>query len=637
MSFIRERVRELQSDLDLLYRSVTLNILDQKIETIDQGDVERAEAIKSAIQSVKLEEGKVPNLIFVITQLETLERKLYGSKKDGKEQEVPLENGKFSAIVLLLELIFLAKVTVAVYAKVMEHFLISTLPLFEDIYYWEKLHGSRFWTTIHMLQTLPVRVYSLLRASFNPVREQYQNVSLTNPLFPLRQYFTRDLFSTHIHTRISSLSTLSVLHLARREIWYKKIKLKSIMEYQAACLGFLSKEGLDFKYATENVEQLDAARVHAAILDSLTKCLILMERTLNEATRLDVKTGDVPSIKNITDDVKSPQNSPNFYERLRIVVIYLSQHDARYSRVIAFYGQPSSLVRWWIPFTISSILIYKTRRYMSQEFFRDWLEDLKTTVINFWKDWVWDPVKEMMDTIRHRESRLAIMGKESLNSDFESLERMVLDFAREQNFSPEELTKLSYSIKEGDLSMVLKIYEQELKSPFKSTLTGKLIRTLLIQVQKTKVDLELAMAALDKLLKSNELNFAFLAVGPSIFIVYLLFNWIKAILWRKERWTNRLLGTNVKMRESLRQVERLLVNHYRSPNTEIPFATHGLILCHVHYLRSYSSCLSSKNNLRYRFLDDLRDLDTPNMSIRQKIWTCERMWRCWGFLKSENE
>ena len=41
-------------------------------------------------------------------------------------------------------------------------------------------------------------------------------------------------------------------------------------------------------------------------------------------------------------------------------------------------------------------------------------------------------------------------------------------------------------------------------------LSGDLIQTLLIQVQKTKVDVDLAMAALDKLLKSNELNFAFL-------------------------------------------------------------------------------------------------------------------------------
>lgn len=45
---------------------------------------------------------------------------------------------------------------------------------------------------------------------------------------------------------------------------------------------------------------------------------------------------------------------------------------------------------------------------------------------------------------------------------------------------------------------------------------GDLIQMLLIQVQKTKVDVDLAMAALDKLLKSNELNFAFLGNGRKI-------------------------------------------------------------------------------------------------------------------------
>jgi len=44
--------------------------------------------------------------------------------------------------------------------------------------------------------------------------------------------------------------------------------------------------------------------------------------------------------------------------------------------------------------------------------------------------------------------------------------------------------------------------------------------------------MDTAMSALDKLLKSNELNFAFLAVGPSLFIVYITSSWLG----------NRLLG-----------------------------------------------------------------------------------------------
>lgn len=45
-----------------------------------------------------------------------------------------------------------------------------------------------------------------------------------------------------------------------------------------------------------------------------------------------------------------------------------------------------------------------------------------------------------------------------------SLERMVLDFVRDQRqLNDEEIVNLTYRIRDGDLSMVLRVYEQELK------------------------------------------------------------------------------------------------------------------------------------------------------------------------------
>lgn len=55
----------------------------------------------------------------------------------------------------------------------------------------------------------------------------------------------------------------------------------------------------------------------------------------------------------------------------------------------------------------------------TQEDFIKWFEEVKSTAANFWSDWVWDPLIRMMDTIRHRERRLVLMGKDSLNSDLE--------------------------------------------------------------------------------------------------------------------------------------------------------------------------------------------------------------------------
>lgn len=68
---------------------------------------------------------------------------------------------------------------------------------------------------------------------------------------------------------------------------------------------------------------------------------------------------------------------------------------------------------------------------------------------------------------------------------------MVTSLAKEKlNFNSEQLAELSSQVRQGDLTPVLKIYENDIKSPISSALTGSLIRTLLIQVQKTKVSEE---------------------------------------------------------------------------------------------------------------------------------------------------
>ena len=104
---------------------------------------------------------------------------------------------------------------------------------------------------------------------------------------------------------------------------------------------------------------------------------------------------------------------------------------------------------------------------------------------------------------------------------------MVIDFAKDQGVTDvTTLNSLLKNVKRGDLTSVLLSYEKDIKNPLKNAISGDLIRTLLIQgdflfikVHKTKCDGELAMSALDKLLRSNELNFALLATVPSILLI----------------------------------------------------------------------------------------------------------------------
>jgi nuclear control of ATPase protein 2 len=77
------------------------------------------------------------------------------------------------------------------------------------------------------------------------------------------------------------------------------------------------------------------------------------------------------------------------------------------------------------------------------------------------------------------------------------------------------------------LTPVLKAYEREMQSPIRNAIMGDLVRTLLIQVQKTKVDVELAIGGIDSLLKSQQLLFGFVGLAPGVLISYAVFQWIR--------------------------------------------------------------------------------------------------------------
>ena len=70
----------------------------------------------------------------------------------------------------------------------------------------------------------------------------------------------------------------------------------------------------------------------------------------------------------------------------------------------------------------------------------------------------------------------------------QSLERMAISLSKDRlSYNQSELDALAERIRHGDLTPVLEIYENDIKSPIRSAITGTLIRSLLIQIQKAKV------------------------------------------------------------------------------------------------------------------------------------------------------
>jgi nuclear control of ATPase protein 2 len=71
---------------------------------------------------------------------------------------------------------------------------------------------------------------------------------------------------------------------------------------------------------------------------------------------------------------------------------------------------------------------------------------------------------------------------------------MALALAQDKlHYTSEQMNALSQQIRVGDLTPVMQIYEDDIRNPLKSAIGGTLLRTLLVQVQKAKVRIDITL------------------------------------------------------------------------------------------------------------------------------------------------
>lgn len=188
-------------------------------------------------------------------------------------------------------------------------------------------------------------------------------------------------------------------------------------------------------------------------------------------------------------------------------------------------------------------------------------------------------------------------------------------------------------------------------------MTGSLIRSLLIQIQKVKVDIAVAMRGVDQLLKSQQLLFGAIGIAPAMAITYyvggFLKNRISMALGQKGREVG--MGTRFRAWEAMRRIDRLLADPQLNSGS-LPPLTQGLLLLDLSLLRNLSPLLLSQvsrgrkgtaKRLRIEFLRDVRDLESsgvsgPSPSSVSNVglgWharraAVDRMWKSWGSVMS---
>jgi nuclear-control-of-ATPase protein 2 len=313
----------------------------------------------------------------------------------------------------------------------------------------------------------------------------------------------------------------------------------------------------------------------------------------------------------------------------------LPTYTSNFNAVVQENGRPSRLIRYWLPATIlvvssTTILrIFVNRR----EEILTWVRELGQTVIDFWSNWVVEPTQRLIGTIRHNEdSEVSIMSKRSLESDRASLERMVVDFAIKNPDGPAlndtQIADIKAKVREGDLTTVLKSYEKDIQSPVKGAIVGNLASALLIQVQKTKVDIEVAMSGIDSILKSQELLFGFIGLTPGVLVSVGVYRWLRGIFSSRkgvQQWARQ-----GRMLLILRNIDRILTGASPTEDGEISYKDHGLLLCEVHLLRQAASGILPRR-IFHDFLVEIDELVDVRSGLHRQQKVVERI--RWAYSK----
>ncbi|PVV02915.1 hypothetical protein BB560_002615 [Smittium megazygosporum] len=335
---------------------------------------------------------------------------------------------------------------------------------------------------------------------------------------------------------------------------------------------------------------------------------------------------------------------------------------------IAKNKRPNFLTRAWIPtlavgyssFYFSKFVIGNADSIVS------YFYQCSDIIVNYVSRYILSPLKDAYNTIRYGTPILSVVATDSLRSSAESLKLMSLNVLSSlQQLDQPQIDRISYEIDNGDISSIMEKYAKEIQHPIWNSLFGPLIPLILIQAQKANVDIQQALAALDKLLKSNELNFVFVSVAPAVFFLYLS-SLASLNALKKYSGDIKMLRADIEAKLVMRNIDYLLnkqlipISNQDTTDFEQKIETEqnsnrlsnlGLLLCHSKKLRrAMFSVLNSRRNgflglslfsssvfvfggsidkesMDLMLISDISELENHNFSILQKRNVLERMYR----------
>ncbi|KAK3502737.1 ATP synthase regulation protein NCA2-domain-containing protein [Neurospora crassa] len=551
-----------------------------------------------------------------------------------------------------IEWLLVAKATVQTYGILMNTFFDQIMPLSDEIWYWDDVLSSYLKSCLYATQIAPAKAWSRAKEVYDVVCEHIRNIhlqqqseieaaqsgaSLSEGMSQKWSQFYSIVRQSMDETSVSNLrrKVLSPVDLCRAEARRKRAELQKLRETIAAALGILVDEGLAFDRKAEDHKGLESRLMVAdsTLVDSIALMHAILTNSVETNGPLSVFEDSVfkvaRDVRNAfsTTDSSKPKASSVAERLIQILDHSLLQHKTAVAKHVSENGRPSRVVRYWLP-TLALLVSSPTILYVlvkRRDSIIDWIQNLGITVRDFWFNWVIEPIRKVIGTIRHdTNSEIAIMSRDSLKADRESLERMVVEFTLDNpsvavgspNVTDLQIADIRAKVREGDVTPILKAYEKGLRRPLVGAVSGDLVRSLLIQVQKTKVDLEVAISGIDSLLKSQELLFGFVGLAPGVVVSIGIVQYLRTVFGSRKG-----LRRGEKVRRIvrvLRNMDRILAAGATNPKGGLKYKDRGLLLCEAHVLRELATEVLP-GDIQREFLEDLEDLTSvKNVVLQEK-------------------
>ncbi|TYI12803.1 hypothetical protein ES332_A08G013700v1 [Gossypium tomentosum] len=327
-------------------------------------------------------------------------------------------------------------------------------------------------------------------------------------------------------------------------------------------------------------------------------------------------------------------------EAINLVCTNLQALDSYLALMVAKHQKPSNVTRYWIRYTcgavglsVCSFWLLRHSRLMGSSDIDIWIREAKESTVSFFNDHVEQPLlairDELLDTFKKRQKGVMDMEEVKLTSD--SLHRMLLAFSEQtkgeafpENASDQEM-----------LEIVMLRYEKELVHPIQNLLHGELARALLIQVQKLKLDIEMAMLELDQILRANEINFAILAALPAFFLSLGLIVAVRAWFRQDTKAEGRGRIARIQRRLLIVEIEKTIMQYqaYFDQGLENDAqCMFGLLIYCLdrlyHAVRRHAKATGEWQCLK----QDIIDLGRPGLQTSYKLIVTARMERVYDCL-----